>query len=213
MRKVSNVRAERAAICATLDRAGPDAPTLCGDWTTADLTAHLVLRERRPDAAGGIILKPLARYTESVQTGLKNGRPYPELVDLVRQGPPAWSPYAIPPVDAAVNAVELFVHHEDVRRAQPAWEPRDLPAAVQDDLWARLRRMARLCFRKAPVGVVLRRPEGDLVGARKAEPHVVVTGDPAELLLYAFGRQAHARVALHGDETSIALLNAASLGM
>ena len=44
---------ERAALVTTMRAVGPDAPTLCGDWTTRDLAAHLVLRERRPDAAPG----------------------------------------------------------------------------------------------------------------------------------------------------------------
>ncbi len=39
---------ERAELCDLFDELGPDAPTLCGDWTTADLAAHLVVRERNP---------------------------------------------------------------------------------------------------------------------------------------------------------------------
>ena len=41
---------ERLALCALLDKSGPDAPTLCEGWTTGDLAAHLVLREHRPAA-------------------------------------------------------------------------------------------------------------------------------------------------------------------
>ncbi len=36
---------ERAALCDTLERFGPDAPTLCEGWQTIDLAAHLVARE------------------------------------------------------------------------------------------------------------------------------------------------------------------------
>jgi uncharacterized protein (TIGR03083 family) len=43
-------RAERAALCDLFDEVGPDAPTLCAGWTTRDLAAHLVIRERRADA-------------------------------------------------------------------------------------------------------------------------------------------------------------------
>src|SRR5690606_1471098 len=39
---------ERAALCDLLSRLGPDQPTLCEGWTTRDLAAHLLLRERRP---------------------------------------------------------------------------------------------------------------------------------------------------------------------
>ena len=40
---------ERAALCDTLEAVGPDVPTLCDPWTTAELAAHLVIRDRRPD--------------------------------------------------------------------------------------------------------------------------------------------------------------------
>ena len=46
-------RAERTALCDLFLAVGPDAPTLAGEWTTRDLAAHLVVRERRPDAAAG----------------------------------------------------------------------------------------------------------------------------------------------------------------
>jgi hypothetical protein len=41
---------ERLALAALLDQTGPDAPTLCAGWQTRDLAAHVMLRERRPDA-------------------------------------------------------------------------------------------------------------------------------------------------------------------
>src|SRR5690349_11008507 len=49
-------RTERAALCDLLVTVGPDAPTLCEGWTTRDLAAHLAVRDRRPDAAAGIVL-------------------------------------------------------------------------------------------------------------------------------------------------------------
>ncbi|WP_220182712.1 TIGR03085 family metal-binding protein [Sphaerisporangium album] len=210
---MTHARAERAALCDLLDDLGPDAPTLCEGWTTADLAAHLVLRERRLDAAGGIAIPALAGYTASVQDRIKSGRSYREVVDAVRQGPPKWTPYGfIPGLDNTVNTLEFLVHHEDVRRAQPGWEPRELPDDLSETVWKRLASGGRFMFRRAPVGVVLRHTDGRRAGAKMAEPHVVVTGDPAELLMYAFGRQAHARVTCEGDPMSIARLNAAQLG-
>ena len=41
---------ERAALCDTLAAVGAEAPTLCEGWLTADLAAHLLAREKRPDA-------------------------------------------------------------------------------------------------------------------------------------------------------------------
>ncbi|WP_214416864.1 TIGR03085 family metal-binding protein [Sphaerisporangium fuscum] len=211
---MTHARAERAALCDLLDRLGPDAPTLCEGWTTADLAAHLVLRERRLDAAGGIAIKALAGYTESVQNKIKNAGSFRDLVDTVRQGPPRWSPYGLlPGVDALVNTLELYVHHEDVRRAQDGWEPRAVPRDLAEVMWSRLSSGARLMFRRSPVGVVLRRPDGRKIGARKAEPHVVVTGEPGELLLFAFGRQDHARVTYDGDPAAVERLRTARLGL
>lgn len=109
-------RDERTALCDLLDRLGPDQPTLCTGWTTNDLAAHLVLRERRPLAAPGIVLRPLSGYTERVHRGLA-GRPFPALVQTLRQ-PPRWSPLAFAAVDRAVNTLEMFLHHEDARRGQ-----------------------------------------------------------------------------------------------
>ncbi|GAA3807119.1 TIGR03085 family metal-binding protein [Sphaerisporangium flaviroseum] len=211
---MTHARAERAEFSDLLDRLGPDAPTLCEGWTTADLAAHIVVRERRPDAAIGVALKPFAGYTKSVQDALKNGKSYRELVDDVRQGPPRFSPYGlVPGLDALVNTLELFIHHEDIRRAQPGWDPRELPADLEETIWKRVSSGARLMLRRSPVGVVLRHPDGRRVGGKKAEPHVVVTGEPAELLLFAFGRQDHARVTYEGDQTAIDQVRTAKLGM
>ncbi|MGH3682284.1 MAG: maleylpyruvate isomerase family mycothiol-dependent enzyme, partial [Natronosporangium sp.] len=72
-------RAERLALCDLLTDLGPDQPTLCAGWTTRDLAAHLVARERRPLAAPGLILRPLAGYTERVRQSVAR-RPFPVLV-------------------------------------------------------------------------------------------------------------------------------------
>ncbi|WP_062432178.1 TIGR03085 family metal-binding protein [Herbidospora daliensis] len=211
---MSYARAERAAITELLDDLGPFAPTLCEGWETADLAAHLVVRERRIDAAAGIAVKFLAPYTRNVQDQVR-ARPYAELVNEVRQGPPLWTPYGlIPGLDSAVNTIEFFVHHEDVRRAQAGWEPRELPADLDDLLWKRVAAGARVFFRKSPVGVVLRRAgTGQKSGAKMSDPAVVVTGPSQELLLFAFGRQDHARVALDGEPWAVEKLMGARLGM
>ncbi|WP_327583123.1 TIGR03085 family metal-binding protein [Nonomuraea sp. NBC_00507] len=209
---MTHARSERAALCDLLDRLGPDAPTLCTGWTTYDLAAHLVLRERRPDAAGGIALKPLAGYTASVQDGLKAKHPYPELVAMVRK--PGGVYGMLPFLDEAVNALEFFVHHEDVRRAQPSWEPRELPADLDRLIWKRVASGARLMLRKSPVGVVLHRLGGGVaLGGPRQGPRVEVTGTASELLMFCFGRQEHARVELTGEPHAVSLLRAASLGM
>ncbi|MCP2316770.1 TIGR03085 family protein [Nocardia amikacinitolerans] len=177
---------ERQALVVAMSDAGPDAPTLCGAWTVRDLAAHLIVRERRPDAAPGIMLKPFAGYLESVQERMAR-KPFPELLELVRTGPPWWSP--LKPVDAMVNLSEMFVHHEDVRRARPGWEPRQLTDADEAKLWDVARRMGKMAYRNAPVPVVLATPDGRRAGVKSGDgAGVTLIGKPSELVLHAFGR-------------------------
>ena len=44
---------ERRRFADELLAVGPDAPTLCTGWAARDLAAHVVLRDRRPDAMPG----------------------------------------------------------------------------------------------------------------------------------------------------------------
>ena len=204
---------ERLALCTLLETAGPDAPTLCEGWTTGDLAAHLVLRERRPDAAAGILGGPLAGHTARVQQQLKRGTPFRELVRTLRTGPPRLSVLALPGVDERANAVEFFVHHEDVRRAAPGWEPRTLGGGHADMLWHRLR-MARFLLRRAPVGVELAREDPSAreqryrITAKNATPAVTVIGSPAELTMWVAGRTTASQVRMDGTETAVAKLAA-----
>src|ERR687898_1799245 len=152
--------AERARLSDLFDDVGPDAPTLCEGWATRDLAAHLVVRERRPDAAIGVIAKPFAGYTAKVQDGIAADVPWPALVERVRSGPPLWSPTRLEPVERMVNTVEFFVHHEDVRRAVDGWQPRVLDDELVRDLRGALTRMARVLTRRAPVGVAFEPSDG-----------------------------------------------------
>lgn len=211
-------REERLALCALLDKTGPDAPTLCAGWTTGDLAAHLVLREHRPDAAAGVLGGPLAGHTARVQQKIRQRTPFPALVARIRSGPPRMSFMAIPGMDERVNSVEYFVHHEDIRRAAPGWEPRDLGDGEADALWRRLR-MARMLLRKSPVGVELARDDKDRdnlnghvfrITAKNATPAVTVIGSPAELTMWALGRTTAANVRFDGTEVAVKRLADAS---
>ena len=42
-------------------------------------------------------------------------------------------------MDEAVNGAELFIHHEDVRRGEPGWEPRGADETRDGALWALVR--------------------------------------------------------------------------
>lgn len=195
---------ERRALSDLFDEVGPDVPTLCTGWQTKDLAAHLVLRDRRPDAAAGIQMKALSGYTEKVQRGIAE-RPWPTLVESVRTGPPALSPFRLPGLADLVNGVEYFVHHEDVRRGREGWEPR-VPDAERDAaLWKTLRMAGRLTYRRSPVGVALRRTDGEEIVIKRGPNTVTIVGEPGELLLNAFGRSA-VRVSFNGDQASIGIV-------
>lgn len=203
---------ERAALCLELDRVGPDRPTLCAGWTTRDLLAHLLVRERAPWAAGGIAVKPLAGITERAMAGWA-GTPWNDMVDALRGGAPVWSPYRIGPLDTLVNGAEFFVHHEDVRRGEPGWEPRPPDAARDDQLWTLLGRMGRLLYRSSPVGVIARRsPTDQKVLVSSGSRTVMLVGEPGELVLHAFGRDA-VRVEVEGDAAEVAAFADVSRGI
>ncbi|MFK0264979.1 TIGR03085 family metal-binding protein [Streptomyces angustmyceticus] len=208
----THAKRERLLLADLLESAGPEAPTLCGNWSARDLAAHVVVRERRADAAGGILVKPLAARLERVRAEFA-GRPYEELIRLIRTGPPRMSPFALKQLDEASNTVEFFVHAEDVRRAQPDWAPRELDTVFADALWSRIERMARVLGRKSPVGLVLRRPDGRTAVAHRGTPVVTVVGEPGELTMFAFGRQDAADVELDGDKEAVERLRSAKLGV
>jgi uncharacterized protein (TIGR03085 family) len=206
--QVSYSREERLALCALLEKTGPDAPTLCAGWTTSDLAAHLVLRERRPDAAAGVLGGPVASYTARVQRGIRTRIPFADLIRMIRSGPPAFSFMAIPGMDERANLVEFFVHHEDVRRGAPGWEPRAISDGESDLLWQRLR-LAKFMLRRAPVGVELAREDAGTDGrayritAKNATPVVTVIGSPAELTMWVMGRTGAARVRFDGTDAAV----------
>ncbi len=209
-------RVERQALCDTLVRLGPDAPTLCDPWRTRDLAAHLVVRERRPDAAAGIWMHALAGHTQRVQTELAHGD-WDQLVDTIRTGPPLWSPARLDRIDAIVNTVELVVHHEDALRGDGAVGPRrEVPERTARAVHAALRKSASLMFRRSPVAVSLVAPGRDPVVAGPEVPDapvVTVAGEPVELLLVAYGRMRVAAVELDGAPEDVESLRAAHLGV
>ncbi|MFJ3923680.1 TIGR03085 family metal-binding protein [Streptomyces sp. NPDC090022] len=208
----THAKRERLLLADLLEGAGPQAPTLCEGWRTTELAAHVVVRERRPDAAGGLLLNVLKGRLDQAMAEY-TAKPYEELIELIRTGPPKMSLYALKQIDEAANAVEFFVHAEDVRRAQPDWSPRALDPVFSDALWSRLEKLARLTGRRSPVGLVLRRPDGRTAVARKGTPVVTVTGEPGELTLFCFGRQDAAAVELDGPQDAVAKLTSAKLGL
>lgn len=215
MASQSWAKSEREQLADLLESVGPTAPTLCGDWTTNDLAAHLVLRESRPDAAIGIVLPQLSGHTDNVQQQYAT-RNFDQLVESIRSGPPRWSGFRLPGVDTAANTTEYFVHLEDIRRAAPHWEPRDLDPEFQDQLWRLTKQRAPALMRRCPVGVELVRndvsPHPRITAVRKS-PSATISGNPAELLLYAFGRKDHALVKIDGDAEAVTAVTSADFSV
>ncbi|MFQ6172617.1 TIGR03085 family metal-binding protein [Oryzobacter sp. R7] len=207
------VRLERDALCDTLLAVGPDAPTLCDPWRTRDLAAHLVVRERRPDAAVGIWVPAFSGWTQHEQERIARGD-WDELVATVRSGAPWWSPARIDRVESVFNTVELIVHHEDVLRGDGAVGPRrEVPDRVARAAFHALRKAADLMFRRSPVGVTLVAPGREPLHAGPDDRSVTVSGEPVELLLLASGRARVAEVTMDGSPEDVATLRTAQLGM
>jgi uncharacterized protein (TIGR03085 family) len=192
---------ERRALADLLAELGPSAPTCCEGWDTAHLAAHLVVREGRPDASVGYGFerlpqgRRLSAWAHAVEDRLRASTPYPEIVARLRSGPPPWMPFAWPGVGRALNTTEFAIHHEDARRAQPGWSPRELSGADQDELWRPVPFLARMAARRHDGGLRVRRTD---TGAEKtvggSSPSATVAGEPLELLLWLSGRREVARV-------------------
>ncbi|HLX89334.1 MAG TPA: TIGR03085 family metal-binding protein [Acidimicrobiales bacterium] len=206
MAQLSLAQHERGALCDLFEELGPQAPTLCEGWLTADLAAHLVVRERRPDSGPGLVWPPLAAYTDKVRRSVRDRMPWKDLVDTVRTGPPL----LLRPFDGPMNTVEFFIHVEDVRRAQTGWEPRMISPELADALWARVGPggMAK----KVGATIVISSPARTDKQAGTG-PRLTLAGDPGELTMFGAGRQAAARVEISGDDSLAAQLRAASFGV
>ena len=212
MHEPSLAQRERAELCDLLEELGPDAPTLDEGWTTADLAAHLVVRERDPRTGPGIVLRRgrAAALTARLQAAEK-AKGYEAVVARVRSGPPWW--WKLPGVDGTAGLNEFFLHHEDVRRANGRGRRVDRPD-LDAALWRLLRFVTRMQGRRVrPAGLELRTPDGGRLVVRKGPPSAVLTGAPSELVLYLAGRRSAAELTLEGDPAAIDVVRAANLSL
>ncbi len=206
----SVAQSERQALCSLLEDKGPLAPTLCEGWVTSDLAAHLFVRESRPWAGAGMVVRPLAGLTQSAMDSAKRTYGYEGLIRRVRSGPPL--PFKL--LDEQVNTAEYFVHHEDVRRAGDENPGSREDKQLDDALWARLRRGARLLARRVRgAGLELVAPGYGSITARPGAPKVTMTASPQELTLYLFGRQSVAKVELDGPADAVAAVEKSNFGI
>jgi uncharacterized protein (TIGR03085 family) len=205
---------ERARLCVLFDELGPDAPTLLDGWTTHDLAAHLVSRERDPIAGVCIVLPaPFRDLAERRRERLARRRDFAWLVDSIRSGPPVGF-FRIAWVRAFPSLNEYFVHHEDVRRAN-GMGPRPLEPDLDAALWRNVVRAGRFLGRRLRdtglevewTGTSRRRR------VRPGEPTARLVGTPGELLLFLFGRVRAAEVEVVGPAAAVAAVGRARFGM
>lgn len=197
----------RLALVDLLVEVGPDAPTLCEGWLTRDLAAHLVVRERRPVAALGLVVPPLAGHLERARRAIRDNRSWEELTALVRGGPPL----PLRPVEELIDLTEFFVHHEDVLRADPERPVQPSEPGLERALWSQLRFLALRARRRLSGGVRLSAPGYGTLAVRAGEQAVTVTGAPGELVLFLLGRQGAAAVEVSGDPQAVARVRGADL--
>jgi uncharacterized protein (TIGR03085 family) len=204
----SLARRERQALCDLALTLDAEAPTLCGEWDLSMLLAHLIVRERRPLRAAGIMIPSFSKLTErAMEREARAG--VPAMVEVLRK--PPLTPYSLPVVERFTQTLEYFVHHEDIRRAQPGWTPRDLPAEDVEELWTLASRSGAYLGRGLPVPVRLARADrpGTSAAFKRGPDPVVVTGPVGDLVLWAFGRSALQDVTLAGPDAAVAQLHGA----
>ena len=197
---------ERDELCDLALSVGGTEPTLCGGWSVKDLVVHLLVRERKPWAQLGEVVPPLAGAAARAATDLGE-RDLASLVTQLRSVP---LPLAV--VDPVMNGMEMFVHHEDVRRAQPAWTVRPLSEGAERHLWLAVSTVGRLQGRRAGVPLVVEAGPRRAV-LRRGDSPVTVTGPVSEVLLFLCGRSATTGLAFDGPAERISELQAAQLNV
>jgi uncharacterized protein (TIGR03085 family) len=187
---------ERREICDLFVELGPDAPTLCEGWKTADLAAHMVLREhfhRWPDA----------------RLAAEKARGFPATVARLRAGAPL-IPWRIPRLRNVLNGLEYFIHHEDVRRANGR-EPRPTMPDLEALSWRMSGYSARrIASRIRPYALELVNPDGARRSFGSGEK-ATLTGPATEIVLYTSGRRSTAHVNLGGSPDAIAAVERTKL--
>jgi uncharacterized protein (TIGR03083 family) len=134
-----DVVAEHRRIADVLEQLGPEAPGGVGDWTASDLAAHLLWQR----AAGGLLVYParvllarglrlndLAGSSTSRADALYRRKDFGAAVRSLRKGPPR---LLLRDTVAPVALFEIWLHHDDIRRANhlaPPAEPASLGWSV-----------------------------------------------------------------------------------
>jgi uncharacterized protein (TIGR03085 family) len=215
---------ERRAFCDTLQKVGPDAPSLCEGWTAADVAAHVQATESLGGApvlvayATGVVvittftrLRPWAQAQFSRVMEREKARGFDTLVGRLRRGPPR---ILRAPLVGDIRLCEEWVHHHDVRRASGMTVARHSEPELESHLWRMVILEGQVQARRfGRIGVEI----ADLGKRRwvlhRGSPKVRLTGAPGELLLWVLGRQTVAEVELEGPREAVQAVRGATLGL
>lgn len=201
----AGLEVERRALVSTLRAVGPNAPTLVDGWSTHDLAAHLAATEqlhgvptflgRTLVARRGLRLNDTFAPVMALDLRRCRRRGYDwALQRLERPIPRVLCARGVLPV----SVFEVFVHHEDVTRANGL--RRDGPVAdlVPSIEW--LLRYHRRLLGDLAVRVVF--PDGTEVGGGREGETVTISGSPAEVMMWLAGRCEAATVSLSPAEVA-----------
>lgn len=200
----ADILAERRSLAATLAEVGPAAPTLAGRWTAEDIAAHVVSLDSfggiptflgRTAVAQGVRLNDAASRFSDTSIRSTRRRGFAWVVERLRLSPPR---LLLGQRVAPIGLFEVFVHHEDVRRASTEWPLRPAPDGLATAVPWLLRYHRRVLPR-----VSLKIRAGDLHFATGRGPEVVLAGSMSEVVLWLAGRRDTADVALEGDEVAV----------
>ena len=160
-------------------------------WRTAELAAHLLTRDTRPDAVPGMVVAAAQPWTQRVERRVRDAASYEDVVARLRRGPPALSLGRLPGGWRA-DLHEWFVHHEDVRRANGLGPRADgaEQRRLDDGVWSILPFFGLVLARPVHATVTLVSEDGRRRRIRRGPGTVEVHGRPSELLLALFGRRA-----------------------
>ena len=209
------VLAERSAVAATLEVVGPAAPTLAGSWSALDVAAHLVSLDRLhglPTFLGRTIVARGVRLNDSLgrfaETGFRRERDrgFGNLTAALRGSPPSLLQRES---IVGVGLVEVFVHHEDIRRANglpPRASPHELSAAIPWLLRYQQRRLGE-------VALLVETDSGGRHRAGNGRTEVRLAGDVGEVVLWLAGRRIVSNAQLTGDADGLNFLDAARIAI
>lgn len=191
---------ERRALAATVRSVGPDATTLIAEWTAIDVAAHVASLDRfggiptfvgRRIVANGVRLNDTAG--QFADRGLRSTkkRGFEQVLRHLENEPPG---LLLRRSVSAVGLFEVFVHHEDIRRANEAHDARVSPHGL-DAVVPWLLRYHRTLLRN--IRLVVSTPDGEWVEG--SGPTATLVAPTHEAVLWLAGRRAASAVELTGE--------------